>query len=338
MESSHCVAGPLTQSMESKKKGSTEQKGEGEFFAFPCTMDDPLYWIALHGVEGVGPATFRLILDRFPGPKAAMEASRRELISVRGLSDSVIRGIVQGRGRLEDTKRLLKTLDKNGISVIVRGGGDYPAPLKEMKNPPVILYARGRYLLGDERAVAIVGTTRPTAKGLWIARESARRLVEMGYTIVSGYARGIDTAAHLGALEAGGRTILALPMGMLRFFWRGEFKSFVGRGTCPPEADAPTNNYLLLSDCFPTQGWHVGAAMSRNRLIACLSRAVLVVETEVGGGAVYTAEFARGLGRKIFTMRYRNTPQTARGNQLLLERGAIPITNFKELEECMTNL
>ncbi|MDI6761067.1 MAG: DNA-processing protein DprA [Candidatus Brocadiaceae bacterium] len=301
-------------------------------------MDDLLYWIALHGTEGVGPATFRRILDRFPGPKAAMEAPRRELISVRGLSDSVIGGIVQGRGRLEDTKRLLKTLNKNGINIIIRGEEDYPAPLKEMKNPPVILYARGRYLSasgGDERAVAIVGTTRPTEKGLWIARESARRLVEMGYTIVSGYARGIDTAAHLGALEAGGRTILALPMGILRFFWRREFQPFIGRGTLQR---APTDNYLILSDSFPTLGWHVGTAMSRNRLIACLSRAVLVVETEVGGGAIYTAEFARGLGRKIFTLHYRNTPQAARGNQLLLERGAIPVTNFKELEECMTNL
>jgi len=291
-------------------------------------MDDPLYWIALHGVEGVGPATFRRILDRFPGPKAAMEAPRRELISVRGLSDSVIRGIVQGRGRLEDTKRLLKILNKNGIGVIIRGEEDYPAPLKEMKNPPVILYARGRYLRGDERAVAIVGTTRPTEKGLWIARESARRLAEMGYTIVSGYARGIDTAAHLGALEAGGRTILALPTGILRFLWRGEFKPYI----------KSTDAYLILSDSFPTQGWHVGAAMSRNRLIACLSRAVLVVETEVGGGAIYTAEFARGLGRKVFTLHYKDAPHTARGNQLLVERGAVPITNFKELEECMTNL
>ena len=291
-------------------------------------MDDPLYWIALHGVEGVGPATFRRILDRFPGPKAAMEAPRRELISVRGLSDSVIRGIVQGRGRLEDTKRLLKTLNKNGISVIIRGEEDYPAPLKEMKNSPVILYARGRYLRGDERAVAIVGTTRPTEKGFWIARESARRLAEMGYTIVSGYARGIDTAAHLGALEAGGRTILALPTGILRFLWRGEFKPYI----------KSTDAYLILSDSFPAQGWHVGAAMSRNRLIACLSRAVLVVETEVGGGAIYTAEFARGLGRKVFTLHYKDAPHTARGNQLLVERGAVPITNFKELEECMTNL
>lgn len=291
-------------------------------------MDDPLYWIALHGVEGVGPATFRRILDRFPGPKAAMEAPRRELVSVRGLSDSVIRGIVQGRGRLEDTKRLLKILNKNGIGVIIRGEEDYPAPLKDMKNPPVILYARGRYLRGDERAVAIVGTTRPTEKGLWIARESARRLVKMGYTIVSGYARGIDTAAHLGALEAGGRTILALPTGILRFLWRGEFKPYI----------KSTDAYLILSDSFPTQGWHVGAAMSRNRLIACLSRAVLVVETEVGGGAIYTAEFARGLGRKVFTLHYKDAPHTARGNQLLVERGAVPITNFKELEECMANL
>ncbi|MEK7241600.1 MAG: DNA-processing protein DprA [Planctomycetota bacterium] len=291
-------------------------------------MDDPLYWIALHGVEGVGPATFRRILDRFPGPKAAMEAPRRELISVRGLSDSVIRGIVQGRGRLEDTKRLLKTLNKNGISIIIRGEEDYPAPLKEMKNSPVILYARGRYLRGDERAVAIVGTTRPTEKGLWIARESARRLVKMGYTIVSGYARGIDTAAHLGALEAGGRTILALPTGILRFLWRGEFKPYI----------KSTDAHLILSDSFPTQSWHVGAAMSRNRLIACLSRAVLVVETEVGGGAIYTAEFASGLGRKVFTLHYKDAPHTARGNQLLVERGAVPITNFKELEECMTNL
>jgi DNA processing protein len=324
-------------------------------------MDDHLYWVALHGVEGLGPATFRLILDRFGGPRAAIEAPKRELNSVPGLSDPVIRGIQACVGRLEDTKRLLKTLHKNGINVIIQGGEGYPAPLEAMKNPPVVLYARGEYLItnsecgmrgaefkdsqshvpnsatpqGDKRAVAIVGATRPSEKGFWLARESARRLVGMGYTVVSGYARGIDTAAHLGALEAGGRTVLALPMGILSFFWRGEFKPFVGGGTLQR---APTDNHLILSDSFPTQGWHVGAAMSRNRLIACLSRAVLVVETAEAGGAVYTAEFARGLGRKVFTLRYRNTPPVARGNRLLVEKGAIPITNFKELEECMANL
>ncbi len=298
-------------------------------------MDSLLYWVALQGVEGVGPATFRLILDRFKGPRAVMEATRKELISIRGLSDSIISGIIQGKGCLEDTKRLLKTLDKNGIKIIIQGEEGYPIPLEGMKNPPVVLYARGKYLRRDERAVAIVGTTRPTAKGLWIARESARRLVRMGYTVVSGYARGIDTAAHLGALEAGGRTILALPMGILRFFWRGEFKPFIKSTN---RGGFETRPYLILSDCFPTLGWHVGAAMSRNRLIASLSKAVFVVETEIGGGAMYTAEFARGLGRKIFTLCYRNTPPTARGNQLLVEKGAIPITNFKELEGCMTNL
>ncbi|MFN3467882.1 MAG: DNA-processing protein DprA [Candidatus Brocadiales bacterium] len=298
-------------------------------------MDDLLYWVALHGVEGLGPATFRLILSKFPGPKAAMEAPRRELISIRGLSGPVIKGIAQGRECLEDTKRLLKILNKSGIKVIIQGEEGYPFSLKGMKNPPVVLYAIGGYLQRDERAVAIVGTTRPSEKGFLIARESARRLVRMGYTVVSGYARGIDSAAHLGALEAGGRTILALPMGILNFSWRGEFKPLVGRGTLQR---APTDKYLILSDCFPTKGWHVGAAMSRNRLIASLSRAVLVVETEDMGGGVYTAGFAMGLGKKIFTLRYRNTPPTARGNQLLLERGAIPVTNFKELEKCITNL
>lgn len=300
-------------------------------------MDDRLYWVALQGVEGLGPATFRLILDRFGGPRAAIEASRRELVSVRGLRDSIIGGIMQCKERLEDTKRLLKILNKNGIKMLVKGEEGYPAPLEVMKNPPVVLYARGKYLQapyligtgqGDERAVALVGATRPTEKGFWIAMESARRLVRMGYTIVSGYARGIDTAAHLGALEAGGRTILALPMGILRFSWRGEFKPYVRK----------VNNYLLLSDSFPTEEWHVGAAMSRNRLIACLSRAVLVIETGDVGGAMYTAEFAKGLGRKVFTLRYRHIPKAAGGNQLLIKRGAIPLTNFKELEECMTNL
>ncbi|HHT9121154.1 MAG TPA: DNA-processing protein DprA [Candidatus Hypogeohydataceae bacterium YC41] len=291
-------------------------------------MDDLLYWVALHGVEGLGPATFKLLLDKFEGPKAVMEAQKKELISVRGLSDSVTRGIMQGRTRLEDTKRLLKTLNKNGIKILVKGMEEYPAPLEGMKNPPVVLYSKGKYPQEDERAVAIVGTTKPTKKGFWIARESAKRLTRMGYTIVSGYAKGIDTAVHLGALEAGGRTVLALPMGILRFFWRGEFKPYMKN----------EENFLLLGDCFPTQCWHVGAAMSRNRLIACLSRAVFVVETGDMGGAVYTAEFARGLGKKIFTLRYTNTPQAFKGNQRMIESGAIPVTNFKELEECMANL
>ncbi len=292
-------------------------------------MDDLIYWVALQGIEGIGPATFGLLLKRFNGPRAAFEASRRKLNSVRGISNTIIKKITQARENLNSVQSLLKTLDRNNVNIIIKDKEGYPPLLLEvMKNPPVILYTKGRYLRGDERAVAIVGTTSPTEKGFWIAKESAKRLVKMGFTVVSGYAKGIDTASHLGALEAGGRTILALPMGILQFSWRDEFKHHI------KDAD----KYLLLSDCCPTRGWYVGAAMSRNRLIACLSRAVFVVESEVSGGAIYTAGVAKGLGKKILTSRYKEAPLTARGNQTLLEKGAIPIKNFKELEKCIVNL
>lgn len=289
------------------------------------TLDSLVYWVALHSVPGLGPVTYRKLLQWGGDPKSILFASKRDLNSLPWLKEGLIKAILKARVELEEKTRLLDRLYRQGVRVVTLQDEDYPQKLKEIKSSPVVIYIKGKYLKRDDKAVAIVGSTRPSEKGYRIAQESARRLALKGYTIVSGYARGIDTAAHIGALETGGRTIMAIPMGIEAFSWRREFSPYVSK----------EEGYLILSESLPSLGWQTGAALSRNKLIASLSSAVFVVETDVRGGALHTFSFAQRNGRKTFVLRYKKPPTTARGNEFLLRRGGTPISNFKEVEEIM---
>lgn len=289
------------------------------------------YWVTLHCVEGIGNATYQKLLERFNDPETILlDATEEEILTIPRINKRIAKSIISARERIEQTDGLIEGLNRSNIKIITSNDHSYPERIKILKNPPALLYMLGEYKNTQKkvkhppsfgRAVAIVGSTMPSQKGYKIAKECAKRLVRKGYTIVSGYAKGIDTAAHLGALEAGGTTIMAIPTGISHFRVRLPFNSTIVK-----------ERAVVISESFPTQNWTVGAAMSRNKLIVALSDAVIIAETRAKGGSMTTFNIAKQLGIKTFTIKYSNPPPSALGNSILLEQGAIPISRLSDIE------
>ena len=280
------------------------------------------YWMALHSVPGLGPVTFRRILRRMGGVERALQVDDATLADAGGLAPDAIKAVSRARNRLDWAQRALESLCRQGGGVSRPIDPDYPDVLKDLPNPPPLLYQLGQWSAEDCRAAAIVGATKPSSRGADIARGLAARLAEAGVTVVSGYARGVDSAAHLGALQAGGRTVLCLPHGI---------RSFGQRADWPPVNDL-LRQAAILSEQPPDAPWETQAALTRNRLIAALSRAVIVVETSPKGGAMNTFSHACALGRKVFAVRFETPPDSAQGNAVCLARGAAPLERFRDVE------
>ncbi|MGR3309737.1 MAG: DNA-processing protein DprA [Candidatus Brocadiales bacterium] len=306
----------------------------------PLRSDPKLPWVTLHGVDGIGHAAYRKLLERFNDPETILlDATEEEILAIPRINKSVAKGIISARENIEDsdscierTARLIEGLNRSHIKIITNKDLSYPIRIKILKNPPVLLYMLGEYKLvlseanvnTQKKAVAIIGSTTPSQKGYKIAKECAKRLARAGCTIVSGYAKGIDTAAHLGALEAGGTTIMAIPTGISHFRVKPPFSSNVIK-----------ERAVVISESFPTQDWTVGAAMSRNKLIVALSDAVIIAETCAKSGSMATFNMAKKLGIKTFTIKYSNPPPSALGNSIILEQGAIPISRLSDVEHLL---
>lgn len=200
------------------------------------------------------------------------------------------------------------------------GEAGYPARLQECPDPPHTLWARGRRELLDQPCVAIVGTRRATAYGERVAHELGRVLAMAGATIVSGLARGIDAAAHRGALDAGGATIAVLGTGVNVVFPKGHatLQAIIGeRG-------------LLLSELEPENAAHGGSFPRRNRIIAALCTATIVVEAGVKSGALITAGYALSYDRKVAAVPGPIDVPQAQGSNELLRDGAILLTSMAD--------
>ena len=295
-------------------------------------LDRLVYWVALHSVPGLGPVTYRRLLERFGDPQTVLlDAQKRDLNALPWLRYKLVKDIFAVKEKLSDIASIVNQLAYNNVKIVTLPDKDYPSKIRMLKNGPVVLYIRGKRLEMDKKAVAIVGSTSPSDKGYRIALDAARGLAQKGITVVSGYARGVDTAAHLGAMgttetiEAGepGRTIMVIPTGLDHFMWKKALRPYTHSN----------RSYSIVSESFPNQEWSIGAALSRNRLIAGLSDAVFVVETDAGGGAVHTFSHAQKLGRMTFALKYRNPPPSAMGNESLLSQGAIPISSYKDLDK-----
>jgi DNA processing protein len=280
------------------------------------------YWVLLHGVPEVGPVTFRRLLDRFGTARAVIEeAGVEELASVRGVSRALAGRLAAARADLDRAERTVDHYRRRGARILRLSDPGYPRALHDLLNPPPLLYLFGEVTAADERAAGIVGTTKPSDKGRAIAEEFAARLGGAGVTVVSGFAHGIDAAAHRGAFRGGGRSVLCIPFGLRHYKSRPDF---------PPLAELSQRG-AVLSECPPDQEWTGVAAIARDRIIAALSRAVFVVETRPRGGTMHTVAAAGQLGRPLFALQYAEPPESARGNSLLIARGATPLRRFGDL-------
>ena len=261
--------------------------------------DDPhqLDALRLHLVPGVGPRLMQVLYEAFGSPGRALAASRGELLGVPGVGAKVAAAILQA-SRSDAAERELARCEELGARILVRGQADYPKLLAQIPDAPAVLYCRGDYLPRDdvlprdEVAVAIVGSRQCTYYGVNQAEKFAGGLARAGVTVVSGLARGIDAAAHRGALVAGGRTIAVTATGLETVY--------------PPEhatlADEVAAAGAVLTEFKLAQKPLAGLFPQRNRVISGLSLAILVIEATRRSGALHTARHAMEQNRDLFAL------------------------------------
>lgn len=276
--------------------------------------------LLLNALPGIGPVTARRLAEAFGGDLGrALRATREELLAVPGIGPSTAESIL---GPRLDCAAERARAARLGLRILTAGEPGWPEALDLLWDPPLALYAEGPMTPGD-RAVAVVGTRRCTPYGQARAREIAAGLARAGWWVVSGLAEGIDLAAHEGALEAGGRTAAVLGHGLDR--------------THPPSARGLRGRMAregcLLSEFPLGRPPDARTFPQRNRLVAALCRAVVVVESDVAGGSQITARFAAELGRTVCAVPGRADSPASRGCHALIRDGATLVVSAEQVLE-----
>jgi DNA processing protein len=267
------------------------------------------YWLWWNRVPGVGPTRFFKLLEEYGSMTDAWRAPRHALEPFVG--EKVLVAWEETKKNWDPEQELAK-IEHLGLCLYRYSDPKYPPLLKKIFNPPPLLYVAGGFEYGDDLAVAIVGTRTPTPVGAYNAKQLAIELTGQGLTIISGMARGIDSEAHRGALEAGGRTIAVLGCG-LDIFYPPEnenlMRNIAEHGAVITEFPLGTGP---LAQNFP----------ARNRIISGLSLGVVVVEAAQDSGSLITAGFALEQGRDVFAVPGNIGSEGSKGPHKLIRQGA----------------
>ena len=278
--------------------------------------------IALVWGGKLGPMAYRRVVGHFGSPQGALGATWEELAvpSLR-LDPEQIQAIMTRAREVDHVSRVLERLREQNLAVVCDWEADYPAILHEMSDAPPVLCRAGRLLPRDEPAVAIVGTRSPTPEGLALAEALGRACARAGVTVVSGLALGCDTAAHLGALRGGGRTVAVLGSGIVAISPRQNLE--LSREIAEHGA--------IFSEAAPGASPSAGRLLARNRLQVGLARAVIVVQSAETGGAMTTAERGRKARRLVCAVAWPEGTGKSEGNRLLLQTGARALRGAEEI-------
>lgn len=286
-------------------------------------MDSKKYWVGFNLVKGVGAVRLRAILDYFGRLDTAWSAPA-DALRAAGLSQKVVENLVQLR-RQVNLDLVMEQAERLGVTILTWEDDQYPARLRQVDQPPPVLYFRGDFLDEDHFAVAVVGTRRVTPYGRQVAEELAGFLARHGITVVSGLARGVDAIAHDTALKAGGRTIAVLGSGVDKIY--------------PPEHRALAEKIIksgaLASDYAPGTPPDGVNFPPRNRIISGLSQATVVVEAGERSGALITATFAAEQGREVFAVPGSIYAAQSKGTNALIRDGARPLLAMEEILEVL---
>ena len=274
-------------------------------------MDSREALIALNLIEHVGPVRARLLLEHFGEAPKILAAPKSALLRVRNIGDETAEAIATWEKTI-DLAGELKRISDFGCHVLIQSDENYPASLREIYDPPLVLYVKGELTAKDKNAVAMVGSRSTTHYGIETARKLAYQLAYVGVTVVSGGARGIDTAAHQGALAAKGRTVCVLGTGVNIVF--------------PPEnkdlfARIAENGAVITQFPFNRNGDKQSFAI-RNRIIAGMTLGTVVVEADLHSGALITSNFATEYGRQVFAVPGRIDSPRSKGCHDLIKKGA----------------
>jgi DNA processing protein len=267
--------------------------------------------VALNLTEGVGPVRVRQLLEHFADAPAILRASKQQLLQVRGIGDDTAEAIANWEKTI-DLNAELKRIADFGCHIVTQLDPEYPEFLRQIYDPPIVLYVKGQLLPKDKNAVAMVGSRTTTYYGLEVARKLAYQLAYLGVTVVSGGARGIDSAAHQGALSAKGRTIAVLGTGI--------------NLVIPPEnaelfERIAANGALITQFPFNRPGDKQSFPI-RNRIVAGMTLGTVVVEANLTSGALITANFAAEYGRQVFAVPGRIDSPRSKGCHDLIKKGA----------------
>src|SRR6266446_11012310 len=279
-----------------------------------------VYWLALRRVHGVGPRTCRLLIDKFGSPEKIFSLSAEE-IGAAGVACNAARAIVEFRD-FEPLEKELCELPNLGARMIKWTDADYPANLRQIADPPPFLFVRGTAALTDPNCIAIVGARAASDAGRRMSQRLGLELAAKGFTVVSGLARGVDSEAHQGALDARGRTIAAMGCGIDIVY--------------PPEnrklAAAIIDNGGALISELPVGTPPIAENFpARNRLISGLCLGVVIVEAAEKSGSLITARIALEQDRQVFAVPGSPLTGKTRGSNRLLKEGA-------KLVECVEDV
>ena len=286
-------------------------------------MNPKIYWVGFNQVKGIGAVRLRALLDYFGSLEVAWQAPADALLAA-GLSQRIVENIIQARSG-DALEKAWALIEQKQIQVLTWDDEDYPRRLKEIDQPPPVLYVRGTLTEQDEWAVAIVGTRRVTGYGRQVTEEVAVFLAQNGITVVSGLARGVDAVAHESSLRAGGRTIAVLGNGVDRVY--------------PPEhinlAKKILEQGAVVSDYAPGTPPDAANFPPRNRIISGLCMASVVVEAGETSGALITANFAANQGRDVFAVPGNITAPQSKGTNRLIQDGAQPLLRPEDILEAL---
>jgi DNA processing protein len=277
------------------------------------------YWIGFNRAKGIGPIWFRTLMAHFGDVETAWKASPRELREL-GLNQRSLESLLTVRAKV-DLGAEVAAIHKVGAWVVTLEDKDYPESLRNISDPPPLLYGKGTLLDSDRWAVSVIGSRRATAYGKTMTAEIVEPLARRGITIVSGLARGIDGSAHQSALDVGGRTIAVLATGIDRIY--------------PPEhrqlADAIINSGALLTELPLGEPAERNHFAPRNRIISGLSMATLVVEASERSGTLTTVNQALEQGREVFAVPGNVLSPTSKGPNALIQSGARVATSADDI-------
>lgn len=274
-------------------------------------MTELEYLLALNSIPDVGFVRINNLAKRFGGIKQIFGAGRSELEEVEKIGPKIAAAIMNC-DKENALGREMELIERYGVKVISCFDEAYPANLKEIYDPPVILYVKGELKDDDRYSIGIVGSRHASRYGLQTAERLGRELAARGITVVSGLARGIDAAGHRGALKANGRTIAVLGSGLANIYpeeHMGLADEIAGAGAVVSEFPMATEPY---KDNFPR----------RNRIISGLSLGVIVVEAAKNSGALITTDFALEQGRELFAVPGQACSATSAGTNMLIRQGA----------------
>jgi DNA processing protein len=287
--------------------------------------------LELREAPGLGEATLRRLIQEFGSPEAVRQAPVGELMSKGGLSRETAETLGRTLDR-EVTRRIdreLRAVERLRATVLTCADARYPARLLTITDPPPLLYLTGSMTEADQHALAVVGSRRATPAGRALTEQLSRELATLGFTVVSGLARGVDAAAHRGAIAAKGRTLAVLGCGIDQ--------------TYPPEhkqlREAVEAQGAVLSECPVGAPPHSHHFPKRNRIISGLSLGVLVTEAAVESGSLITARLAAEQGREVFAVPGPITSEYSRGPHGLIRQGAKLVEGVDDvLEELLPQL